>query len=652
MPYNDIKLTNKIVKKLFNSSWFLFISVFIAGSIFRLTNLDLIEFKTDEAINLFLAARPIFGHAFAPGSTVSSVGVLNPPLLNYLLFPLTLISLDPRFITFFIALANTLGIGFFALVIKKYHNNILAYITGLLIAFSPWGIIYSRKIWTQDLIFPFFIPFLFSLYKVSVEKDEKYWFVFSIFSAFLIQLHQTSLFFIFLIFLFLIINKVKINFKYLIIGFVVGLIPFIPYIIYQVSNSCPDCTAIATVKERVSSFYQVAIFARPFQILGKGNFQILLGADTLTIAQNYPFIYKLEKVFYLEYLLLPLGIYAFWKQDKKIRYMIFSVALLPLIYFLLKIEPLMHYLIIVSPLLFLFLAFSIYYLTKKIKWLGVSVFSLLIVYSFFYNLTFFDLLKNQKSLKGDYGTAFITTWKNTEKSFLPYKTDQGYKEMFLTSFIPDDLVFGFQPVGNMLYSPKEISKQELANLDSLLEERPFDPRIKQKILAYYTINTPTKTTLKEIKSKLSIKEYDEIYKKVLELYYAKNYKKSFTSNNFGFSAELPQHWQIKETSVGKDVFSVDNYYLSFINFDEFKIENLSNFKQKTSINILGQKTTKNTCIEEGEKWCGSFFSPIEIKGKSVVIVYSIVDRKFPNIKTKETQGIIKSMDDVVVNLEN
>ncbi len=651
MPYNNIKLTNKFVRKLFSSNWFLFLSVFFAGSIFRLPNLDLIEFKTDEAVNLLLAARPIFGHAFAPGSTVSSVGVLNPPFLNYLLFPLTLLSLDPRVVTFFIALTNTLAIGFFVLIIKKYHNNIVAYIAGLLIAFSPWMIIYSRKIWTQDLIFPFFVPFLFSLYKVAIDKDEKYWLVFSLFSAFLIQLHQTSLFFIFLIFLFLIINKTKINFKYLISGLIVGFIPFVPYLFYQANNGCPDCTAIITAKDRISSFYQFSIFARPFQILGKGNFQTLLGADTLTIAQKYPWIYKLEKLFYFEYLLLPLGIIIFLKENKRLKFMVLATFLLPVIYFFLKIEPLMHYLIIVSPLLFLFFSFGIYFLIKRIKFLGIFIFSLLIICSFFYNLIFFNILKNQKSLKGDYGTAFITTWKNTENKFSLYKGEKDYKEMFLTSFIPDDLVFGFQPVGNMVYSPKQITKQELANLDSLLEERPYDPRIKQKILSYYTINVPTKQTLKEIKSKLSIKKYDEIYKEVLELYYAKNYKKNYTSNNFGINIEIPQHWQVKEGNSGKDIFTVDNYSFSLNFAEDINNEYYSNFKQVSKAQVLGQETTKKTCTNQG-KWCGTIYSPVKIKGRNIVIIYSIVDDKYPDINTKTTQGIIKSMDDVVANLEN
>src|SRR3989344_36197 len=166
----------KKLKKIITSQTFLlFIIIFFVSAIFRLTNLDLIEFKTDEAINLLLASRPLFGHSFAPGGTVSSVGILNPPFFNYILFPFTFLTLDPRGISFFIGLINSLAIAFFFLAIKKYYGTTIAFITTILIALSPWSILYSRKIWTQDLLFPFFIPLFFSIHKLILEKKMFYW---------------------------------------------------------------------------------------------------------------------------------------------------------------------------------------------------------------------------------------------------------------------------------------------------------------------------------------------------------------------------------------------------------------------------------------------------------------------------------------------
>lgn len=79
-------------KKHQNALFFLIIVAL--SSIFRLTNLDLVEFKADEASNLLLATRIFFDHPLPYAGTATSVGILNPPFFIYLLIPLTLISLQ------------------------------------------------------------------------------------------------------------------------------------------------------------------------------------------------------------------------------------------------------------------------------------------------------------------------------------------------------------------------------------------------------------------------------------------------------------------------------------------------------------------------------------------------------------------------------
>ena len=225
-----------IKKKVLLSNPFLFLLILLLSLIFRVTNLGLIEFKTDEAINLLLASRPLFGHPFAPGGTVSSIGILNPPLFTYLLFPLTVISLDPRWISFSIALINSISIAFLFLVIKKYYNKNIALISTILMAFSPWAIIYSRKIWTQDLLIPFFVPFFYSLHKLLIEKKQIFWIPYAIFALFLIQLHQIIIVFIAIITAFLLLQKIKINVKYILVGSAIGIVPLIPYALLTKSS--------------------------------------------------------------------------------------------------------------------------------------------------------------------------------------------------------------------------------------------------------------------------------------------------------------------------------------------------------------------------------------------------------------------------------
>ena len=147
-----------------------FLFIILSALIFRVTNLDVTEFKADEASNLFLASRPIFNHPFPYGGVVSSVGILNPPLFTYFLYAIAILTLNPQVIVLIIALINSLMLGFFFLFIKNYYSKTLAFISTIFLAFSPWSIIFSRKIWPPDLIPPLSIVLLYSLHKAVLSK--------------------------------------------------------------------------------------------------------------------------------------------------------------------------------------------------------------------------------------------------------------------------------------------------------------------------------------------------------------------------------------------------------------------------------------------------------------------------------------------------
>ena len=574
------------------SAFLPFFFIFLIASIFRVTNLDLIEFKTDEAVNLLLASRPLFGHPFPPGGTVSSLGVLNPPLFNYILFPITAISLDPKFITFFIGFINSLAIAFLFLVIRKYYGLSIALITSVLMAFSPWAILYSRKIWMQDLLIPFFVVLFFSIHKLVVEKKQIFWLPYASCSFFLIQLHPISFLFIALITLFLFLQKIKINFKYIAFGLLIGLLPLIPYIAYEFANNCPDCQSLIYARNKLSFRYSPELFFRPLQILSQGNFRFILGNDTLTFAQNFPFVDALRRVFYFEYLLIPIGIFIFIKKFKNLKFLAYSTIALPFIYFSLKLEPFMHYYIIIMPLLFLFLAVAFdYFIFHKNLFLRLGSFfvlSLIIITSILFNISFFNLLKQQGGLKGDYGSAFFSTQKEIEEKLASYKKRQDYYEIYLASFISLDYMYGYQPLGRMIYQ-NQTSKERLFFLEKKLIEDPNDPRIKHELLAFYTKSKLTLETIDLLREKrLKIPQYEPLYKQVFQDYLAQNFKKEYVSSELGFRFFYPEHWKVEKK--GSEIT---------INGDEYKIYIRNLGKAGVDVNCVdGKNKCRKETIEE------------------------------------------------------
>ncbi len=545
-----------------------FFVVLLSALSFRITQLDLIEFKADEAINLLLAARPLFGHEFVSGGTVSSLGVLNPPIFNYILFPIALISLDPQIASLTIALINVAAILGFYFLVKRYYSLTTATIASLLISFSPWSILYSRKIWMQDLLMPFTVLLLLSIHKLIIEKNEKYWILYTASSLILIQLHPISIVFISITSIFM-FSRTKKSLKYIVYGILIGILPFIPYVIYQIQNGCPDCSSFLESRNRLNPNFSIQMLMRPFQILGVGDFRFILGDDTLTFAHKFPLIYKAREILYLEYLLLPLGFALFVIKSKKFSFLGYATLLTIASYFFLKIEPFMHYYIILLPLLFLFLAtaFSFFIKSKNLvlRWGSLLLFLLIILISVAFNKAFFDLLRENGGTKGDYGSVYIASKKEKDAMLSKYRAGSDFQKRMLMTYIPLEYMYGYLPLGKMLYG--NISVNDIPIIEKELLENPQDKQTQFKLLSFYTQNPETIQTIYLLREKRKqIPQYHPIYEQVLRNYMGKYFKKEYSSLNFNFF--YPEHWMLSESNDGTIILEGDGYDLYIKNLGQ------------------------------------------------------------------------------------
>lgn len=502
----------------------LFLLIIGGSAFFRLTNLDLIEFKADEAINLFLASRPLFGHFFPPGGTVSSIGILNPPLFNYLLSPLVLVSLDPKIISGLIGLINSLAIGFFFLFIRRHYGLLAALTCSLLFAFSPWAILFSRKIWAQNLIVPLVILLFYCLLKIVKENRQSYWWLLITTGLLMIQLHQAAIIFLFLLGFFFFLSKPKLRptRSQIFLGAIVSLLPLLPFLIYVLKNLAGRPEAIIVAKARFASVFYPSIFLRPLQITSQGNFHFVLGPDTLTFQGRFPLAYQLRKIFYLEYLLLPLGLFVFWKKEPQLRFLIYAILGLPLAYFLLHFEPFIHYFLILLPFLFLFLALGLTSLAhSQNRWFklgGQLILVELITTSIVFNGAFFQLLREQKGFKGDYGQVFEVTQKTIRDKLAPWQDDLAHLEMVLASYLPRQYWHGNLPVPLMLYS-YEKTQARLEELETRLKTVPEDARVQNELIAFYTTSPPTPELISFLKQKaLEIPGYLLVWQEVEKVF--------------------------------------------------------------------------------------------------------------------------------------
>lgn len=529
---------------------FLALIILVSATLFRITYSDLIEFKTDEALSILLSARPLFGHTFPPGATVSSVGIMNPPLVNYLLLPLVSISLDPRIISILIGFINSIAIAGFFLIVNKYYGTKTALFTALLLSFSTWSILLSRKIWNPDLVLPVFLLLFFSIHKLIIERKEKYWSVYFFSCLLLIQVHLDTIFFVAPLTVFL-LTKFKTNLKYISFGILLGIIPLIPYLWYQFLNNCPDCVAFINSRNKLSTHHYLETLIKPFQIVGLGDFRFVIGNDTLTFQNLFPLPYFLRKLLYIEYLVLPLAVFSFFKIYPKMKILVFTSLLVPFLYFFLKVEPLIHYYDILLPILFLFIGAFFNFLTNSknnlIKILSYTLFLSMILVFIVFNIFFFKLLSVKQNMDGDYGPVYSLRKKVAEDQFAKYKDDPAYQEMYLTSFVPQSLFHGNLPMAKIFFDLKNTQKN-LLRLEKRLQSVPVDPRVQYELIAYYSQKPPTLVEVKYLRN-IAVKSpiYFDVYREIYaNIYLPQHFKNEYYSKSLGLSFDYPKHWIVKE----------------------------------------------------------------------------------------------------------
>lgn len=640
--------------------FFLFISVIAASAFFRIQNLHLIEFKADEGINLFLATRPLFGHAFPPIGIISSAGIPNPPFFNYLMLPIVYTTTDPKAISFIIGSINSLAIGLFFLLVYKYYSLPAALPSSVLIALSPWSILFSRKIWPPDFILPFMVAILYSLHKIVIDKKDFFWLPYTVFSLFLIQLYHPTTFFVFSVTAFLLIQKMKPHIGYIAAGIFLGILPLLPYLFYQLQNGCADCSTFLRIREKLALRNSTEMFLRPMQIIGQGNFQFILGSDMHTFASNYPFAYQVRKLLYFPYLILPLSMALFWKRNIKLRFLVYATTLLPIFYFFIRLEPFMHYFAVIIPILFIFIGvgFSAVFSSKVflVKLFFFFLFiALLIAYGSF-NSAFFDLLSKQKMLAGDYGTSFSQTEKFTKEHLFKYKNDKHYKEMTVASYVQRGSIVGNQTLAKAVYNQKKTARK-INQLDQQLKKVPADSSVENELLAYYTLLPKTPKTMEMLREKtIQNQYYHNIYEEIYKHYLSFNLKNVYRGSDF--SLEYPGHWKKIDLPSGGLMLKVDNFYM-VVARDDLENNELDNFwqdegfLQKTynsqKIKILEQDIQRMECVKTQNLWCGVGYNTISIKEIPYKIFYQseLAKSQPPGLNDKKLNEIVKEMDLVV-----
>jgi Dolichyl-phosphate-mannose-protein mannosyltransferase len=379
-----------------------------AAAATRLSWLNLMEFKGDEAAACSLAlhalgySEPGVGRFFPTEGLISSIGVPNPPLFVYLMaIPLAIVR-SPIAAVSVVAAANVVSIWVCYLVGKRCFSPFVGVAAAALYAVSPWGIIFSRKIWAQDLLPLCTTLFILELHALLVRRKPAAVFWLFLIATAATQLHFSAWILAPILGVALVLGRDAIERRWLILGAATAALLYAPFLVehagsiyrasgHRVSSHAPGI---------VARFEAAARFT--FAIVGGDKMSFLLGSQSKLAAP-------------VSLVLGPAALaglviaYRACQQRplREVRMLLAVWSVLPLIALsILPVHDHIHYFIIIFPLPFLGIAYLVERLAARRQLLAGLAFSACLICFLTLDAGIFRTIVHDGGAPGDYGVAY------------------------------------------------------------------------------------------------------------------------------------------------------------------------------------------------------------------------------------------------------
>jgi 4-amino-4-deoxy-L-arabinose transferase-like glycosyltransferase len=329
--------------------------ILLSAGILRMANPGLTEFKADEARLLTLAYDMAEGE-FALRGISSSVGLPNFPASVWFYAIPVAVWPHPYAATIFTGLLSTLAVALTYWFVRRYWGITAALAAGLLYAVSPWAIIFSRKIWAQNLL-PFFVlVWIISAALAFVEMRPRFLWLHLVALALAVQIHLAAVALVPATILLLLIFRQNVRWRDVLIGGLLALLSVIPFAYYLARNqnlggflsgASGTNTGGGLSLDSIHYTIQISLGTQIHSLAGVDEFeQYLTLMPDLTLAHLILGLLMISGLFYIAW-------YAWksWEQPQaRVGLIVLIWLLMPVLIFLWQWTPVfIHYFIAVLP---------------------------------------------------------------------------------------------------------------------------------------------------------------------------------------------------------------------------------------------------------------------------------------------------------------
>lgn len=382
--------------------------VLFLGGYLRFCNLEYMEFKGDELFNFSKALKFVKDGVVPLTSAGGSTGVNEPPIFMYLLSLPLLLSTDPVFVVGYVACLNVAGILLCYLFVRRFFSEKAAVIAAAFYSVSPWQVLFSRKIWTQNLLTPFIFLFLYLTFIGIYNNRKKTLIAGCVVLGFVLQLHMSAAYFAVLGIILLITNWNKIDKRYLSIGLILFLSTFVPYVIFLFKT---QFEVLSTASDVVSKDYSIAflqLLKIPLMLVSTQGFEYAFGVDISRFEET---TIRFLPIDVLLMIIVPAAAIYMSVFEKRFRVFFVAWPILGILFlYLTRVKIQFHYFHSFYPVFFVLIGAFGGWMLNRTKMVGrVMIYAVLIglvSYQFMFSFQFVRFIEKNDCIMGDYGPPY------------------------------------------------------------------------------------------------------------------------------------------------------------------------------------------------------------------------------------------------------
>jgi hypothetical protein len=250
------------------------ILIIAVGVFLRIRHLDTTGIWEDQSFTLNTAMRWVNGGPMPLAANKSSVGVINPPMIEYLYAAALRLWPDVLSVAILTMLSGIVALVVTAWVTYRVFGPRAAILTTFLFALNPWSVFYSQLIWNQTMI-PVFasLTLAFLLFYFTVEQRGYFLVLIFASAACMTQVHPGSAMQLFTIALIMVLYWRRLRLTWLLAGLILFVILYIPFILYEIGVGWGDLAAVLDIAPESSAFSNAAILVSLDLLHVRGLFQ-------------------------------------------------------------------------------------------------------------------------------------------------------------------------------------------------------------------------------------------------------------------------------------------------------------------------------------------------------------------------------------------